>query len=223
VADPESRAGTTYWTPETEKYLVGLTARETPGMQDALKAIEAAGMPAIQVAPTDGRIIEVLLRIAGARKVVELGTLAGYSGQWILQALPADGRLWTVEYNPKHFEVARGVFERAGLSNRVTQLLGAGLELLPTIERDGPFDAVFVDAEKPGYPGYAEWANRNLRPGGLVIADNTYLFGHLVGDTTDENQARDQRAMQRFHEYLAREFDTVTIPTPDGLTVAVKR
>ncbi len=223
MADPSSRAGTTYWTPAIEEYLQGLTARETPGMRAALDAIERAGMPAIQVAPTDGRIIEVLLRIAGARKVVEIGTLAGYSGQWILKALPADGHLWTIESSPTHFEVARGVFERAGLADRVTQLLGAGLEVLPTIERDGPFDAVFVDADKPSYPGYAEWALRNLRSGGLVIADNTYLFSYLVGETTSDGQARDQRAMQRFHELMARSFDAVTIPTPDGLTVGLKR
>ena len=223
MADPNSRAGTTYWTPAIEQYLQGLTARETPGMRDAVAAIEAAGMPAIQVAPTDGRIIEILLRLAGARKVVELGTLAGYSGQWILEALPPDGHLWTIEYSPKHFEVAKGVFERAGQAGRVTQLLGAGLEVLPSIEKDGPFDAVFVDADKPSYPGYAEWAVRNLRRGGLVIGDNTYLFAHLVGETENEGQAHDQRAMQRFHELVARELDAVTIPTPDGLTVGVKR
>ena len=223
MADPNSRAGTTYWTPEIEAYLRELNASETPAMKDAIAAGEAAGMPKIQVSPTDGRIIEVLLRMVGARKVVELGTLFGYSALWILKALPPDGHLWTVEYSAKHREVAQGVLERAGLADRVTLLLGAGLDVLPTIEREGPFDAVFVDADKPSYPGYAEWGIRNLRPGGIVIGDNTYLFSRLVGPVENENQARDQRAMQAFHELLARECESVTIPTPDGLTVALKR
>ena len=224
MADPNSRAGTTYWTPAIEEYLRDLNARETPGMQDAVESIKAAGMPLIQVSPTDGRILEVLLRIAGARKVVEVGTLAGYSAQWILQALPPDGHLWTIEHSAKHRDVAQNVLERAGLSDRVTVLHGAGLEVLPTIERHAPFDAVFVDANKEHYPDYARWAIQHLRPGGLVVGDNTYLFTRLVGvEPENENQARDQRAMREFHELIAAECDSVTIPTPDGLTVGVKR
>lgn len=223
MADPNSRAGTTYLTPAIDEYLRGLNARETPGMQDSVAAMQAAGMPAIQVSPTDGRIIELLLRIADARKVVEVGTLAGYSAQWILQALPPDGHLWTVEYSPKHREVAEGVLARAGMADRVTILQGAGLEVLPTIERHGPFDAVFVDANKEHYAEYAAWALRNLRSGGLVIGDNTYLFGKLVGGDGDDRSA-DRRAMRAFHELLAEDAAAaVTIPTPDGLTVAIKR
>jgi caffeoyl-CoA O-methyltransferase len=225
MADPNSRAGTTYLTPAIDEYLRGLNAGETPGMRDSVASMEAAGMPAIQVSPTDGRIIELLLRLAGARKVVEVGTLAGYSAQWILQALPPDGHLWTVEHSAKHREVSEGVLKRAGLADRVTVLQGAGLEVLPTIERHGPFDAVFVDANKEHYAEYAAWALRNLRLGGLVIGDNTYLFSRLVGvEPENEAQARDQRAMRAFHELLASESAAaVTIPTPDGLTVAIKR
>lgn len=224
MADPNSRAGTTYWTPAIEDYLRGLNAQETAGMRDALDAIVAAGMPQIQVSPTDGRILEVLLRIAGARKVVEVGTLAGYSAQWILRALPSDGHLWTIEHSPKHREVAEGVLARAGLADRVTVLEGAGLDVLPTIEAQGPFDAVFVDANKEHYPDYAAWALRHLRRGGLVVADNTYLFARLVGvEPENEGQARDQAAMRAFHELLAAECEAVTLPTPDGLTVGIKR
>jgi caffeoyl-CoA O-methyltransferase len=225
MADPKSRSGqSTYWTPAVGEYLDGLYLQEDDGMGDAVAAIERAGMPPIQVSASDGRILELLLRVAGARKVVELGTLAGYSAQWIARAIGPDGHLWTIEASPKHAEVARGVLERAGLGRRVTVLLGPGMEVLPTIEAEGPFDAVFVDANKEDYPRYVEWATRNLRPGGLVIGDNTYLFGRLAGvEPESAEQAATIEAMRRFHELVARDYHAVTLPTPDGLTVGLKR
>src|SRR3712207_264832 len=158
MADPDSRAGTTYQTPAIEAYLRGLYAVETEGMRDALRSAQAAGLPEIQVSPTDGKILEVMLRMIGARKVVELGTLAGYSAQWIACALPPDGHLWTLERDPKHADVARGVLERAGLADRVTVLNGAADELLGMLGREAPFDAVFIDADKDGYERYARWS-----------------------------------------------------------------
>jgi caffeoyl-CoA O-methyltransferase len=224
VADPDSRAGMTYGTPAIQAYLDGMYAPETPGMRDANDAARAAGLPQIQVGPNDGRIVEILLRLVGARKVVEIGTLAGYSAQWIARALPADGRLWTIERDPKHAEVARGALARAGLADRVTVLNGPAREQLATIESEGPFDAVFIDADKEGYPDYARWALRTLRPGGLVIGDNVYLFGYLAGREPDERtNAEAIRAMREFHELLAAECDGVVLPTPDGLSVAIKR
>ncbi|MDP8922640.1 MAG: O-methyltransferase [Chloroflexota bacterium] len=224
MADPDSRAGTSYQTPAIEAYLRGLYAAETPGMQDALRSARTAGLPEIQVSPTDGKILEVLLRMVGARKVVELGTLAGYSAQWIIRALPPDGHLWTIERDPKHADVARGVLERAGLADRATVLTGTADELLGALEREAPFDAVFIDADKGGYERYARWALRHLRSGGLVLADNAYLFGYLAGREPDEREsARSIRAMRAFHDLLARECDGVVLPTPDGLSVAIKR
>lgn len=224
MADPNSRGGTGYWTPAIGEYMERLYAGEDPGMGDANAAMAAAGMPEIQVSPTDGRIMEVLLRMVGARKVVELGTLAGYSAQWIARAIGPNGHLWTVEFSRKHAEVARGVLGRAGLADRVTVCDGAGLQALPTLERHGPFDAVFVDADKESYPAYARWASANLRSGGLLIGDNTYLFTRLYGvEPKDAGEARNIAAMREFHETLARDYDAVTIPTPDGLTVGLKR
>jgi predicted O-methyltransferase YrrM len=116
------------------------------------------------------------------------------------------------------------VLERAGLGGRVTIVAGAGMEMLPTIEREGPFDAVFVDANKDDYPRYVEWATRNLRAGGLVIGDNTYFFGRLAGvEPKNADEGRSIEAMRRFHELVARDYHAVTLPTPDGLTVGVKR
>jgi caffeoyl-CoA O-methyltransferase len=224
LADKGTSHGKTYLTPAIGEYLVGLFAPETPGLQDAAQAIEAAGMPQIQVSPWDGRVLEILLRLVGARKVVELGTLGAYSAQWIARALPPDGRLWTVEASPRHAEVARGVLERAGLSDRVVVCQGKGLDVLPTLERHGPFDAVFVDADKGGYAAYALWARENLRPGGLLLGDNTYLFGRLAGaEPTSPDDRESIESMRRFHEILARDFDGVCIPTPDGLSIGIKR
>jgi caffeoyl-CoA O-methyltransferase len=225
MADPKSRSGqSTYWTPAVGDYLERLYVHEEEGMRDAVASIERAGMPQIQVSPTDGRILEIVLRTAGARKVVEVGTLAGYSAQWIARAIGPDGHLWTVEASPRHAEVSRGVLDRAGLADRVTVLEGPGMEILPTLEGEGPFDAVFVDANKEDYPRYVEWATRNLRPGGIVIGDNTYLFGRLAGvEPESADQARSIAAMRGFHEVVARDYHAVTLPTPDGLTVGVKR
>ncbi|HEV8638417.1 MAG TPA: O-methyltransferase [Chloroflexota bacterium] len=224
MADKNTSYGQTYLTPAIGEYLVGLFAPETPGMQDAARAIEVAGMPQIQVSPWDGRVLEILLRLVGAGKVVELGTLGAYSAQWIARALPPDGRLWTVEASPLHARVARGVLDRAGLSDRVVVCEGKGFDVLPTLERHGPFDAVFVDADKAGYAAYAGWAADNLRPGGLLIGDNTYLFGRLAGvEPTSPDDRASIESMRGFHELLARDFDGVCIPTPDGLSIGIKK
>jgi caffeoyl-CoA O-methyltransferase len=211
-------------TPEIGDYLVDLFAPETPGLQDAARAIASSGMPQIQVSPWDGRILEILLRLVGARKVVELGTLGAYSAQWIARALPPDGRLWTVEASARHADVARGVLERAGLADRVVVCQGKGLDVLPTLERHGPFDAVFVDADKGGYAAYAGWAREHLRPGGLLIGDNTYLFGRLAGVEPASAEERESIASMRgFHEVLARDFHGVCVPTTEGLSIGIKK
>jgi caffeoyl-CoA O-methyltransferase len=224
VADDNTRSGrNTYWTAAIGAYLGALYATEDEGMLAALTAIDQAGLPAIQLAPAEGRIIEVLLRASNARRVVEIGTLAGYSAQWIARALPDDGHLWTIEADPRHARIARDVLLRAGRGETVTVLEGPALSVLPTLESEGPFDAVFVDADKAGYGAYAEWAAGHLRPGGLLIGDNTYLFGRLVGvEATGDEDAAAIAGMRHFHAVLASQFEAVTLPTPDGLSVGVK-
>ena len=138
-------------------------------------------MPAIQVGPSEGRLLYLLMKLAGASKVVEVGTLAGYSAIHLARALPPGGHLWSVEYEPHHAEVARKNLAAAGVGDRVTVLVGAGRDVLPTLEKHGPFDAVFIDADKVNYDHYGRWAIEHLRPGGLVLGDNAYLFGELVG------------------------------------------
>ncbi|TAK20689.1 MAG: O-methyltransferase [Chloroflexota bacterium] len=212
------------WTPAIGAYLDALYAGEDGGMREAARAIEVADMPQIQIPPADGRILEVLLRLVGARRVVEIGTLGAYSTQWLARALPDDGHLWTIEVSARHAAVARDVLSRAGLGAKVTVLEGAALLVLPDLEPRGPFDAVFIDADKENYVNYAEWASAHLRPGGLVIGDNTYFFGRLAGVASrDAAEEKAISAMRAFHQLVAREFHGVVLPTLEGLTVGVRR
>jgi caffeoyl-CoA O-methyltransferase len=173
-------------------------------------------MPEIQLGPAEGRLLELLLRLANAQKVVEVGTLAGYSALWMARALPPGGRLWTIEADSRHAVVAAEIIDEAGLGDRVTLLEGDAAEVLPKLRDSGPFCAVFLDADKARYDFYGRWATDNLRPGGLLIADNAYLFGRLLSD--DE----EARRMRRFHEEMARHYRSVCIPTPDGLAVGIR-
>lgn len=217
MADPNSRAGVRYVDPALLAFVERVHTAHDLALGRAFDAPAAEGMPQIQVSPSEGKLLGLFLRMVSARKVVEVGTLAGYSAIHMARALPEGGKLYTIEYEPKHAAVARANIEAAGLSSRVDVRVGAGSEVLPQLSELGPFDALFLDADKQGYPGYAAWGARNLRKGGLLLADNSYFFGKLL---EDDDSAR---AMRRFHEELPAEFDSVCAPTPDGLVVAIKR
>jgi caffeoyl-CoA O-methyltransferase len=217
MADDSSRAGTRYVDPDILRYVDELHATHDEPLARAFAAPAARGMPTIMVGPSEARLLELLLRLVGAEKVVEIGTLAGYSAIRMARALPAGGRLWSLELDPDHAAVARENLAAAGLAERVEVRCGAASDLLPDLAAEAPFDAVFIDADKAGYAGYGEWAERHLRPGGLLLADNAYLFGRLIEDSDEA------RAMRAFHERARVAFDTVCIPTPDGLLLGIKR
>jgi caffeoyl-CoA O-methyltransferase len=217
MADPSSRSGTRYLDPEILAFVERAHAPHDPALERAFAAPAAHGMPQIQVSPSEGKLLGLLLRMIGARKAVELGTLAGYSAIHIARALGEGGKLYTVEIDPEHARVARANIEAAGLGDRVDVRVGGGVEVLRELAALGPFDAVFLDADKEGYPHYAAWAARHLRSGGLLLADNSYLFGRLLGDDAAA------RAMRRFHEQLRADFDAVCVPTPDGLVLGIRR
>jgi caffeoyl-CoA O-methyltransferase len=217
MADHDSRSGKTYATDGIVRYLDDLHAPHDSALASAFAAPAIEGMPAIQVGASDGKLLELLVRMTGARRIVEIGTLAGYSALRLARALPVDGRLWTIELDARHASVARARIAEAGLNDRVEVLVGSALEVLPSLEAHGPFDVVFIDADKEHYDRYGAWAARHLRAGGLLLGDNAYLFGRLL----DESPAA--AAMRRFHEAATQSFDTVCIPTPDGLLLGVKR
>lgn len=217
MADASSRAGQRYNTPEILSWVDRLHAPHDEALEAAYAAPEREGIPAIQVGVSEGKLLELLVRLAGCRRVVEVGALAGYSALRLARALPADGHLHSIELDPGHAALARAHVAKAGLADRVTVHVGRGADVLPTLEARGPFCAVFLDADKASYAAYGAWAARNVRRGGLLLADNAYLFGRLLDDSDEA------RAMRAFHEEAAAAFDTVCAPTPDGLVVGIKR
>lgn len=215
MADNDSRAGTRYSTPAILDWVAGVHTPQDAGLARAFATPEH--VPAIMVGPAEGKLITMLCRMAGVTRAVEVGTLIGYSAIHIARALPAGGHLWTVEYEAEHAALARANLAAAGVGDRVTVLQGAGVDVLPTLTPHGPFDAVFLDADKVSYPHYARWALANLRPGGLILGDNAFLFGELLDDSERG------RAMREFHTLVAEACDSVCITTPDGLVLAIKR
>lgn len=203
------------------RYVAGVYKPEDDLLRDVRERAARAGLPDIQVAALDGRHLEVLTRLVAARRAVEIGTLGGYSGICILRGMAEGGVLHTIELEPHHAQVAAESFKRAGLESRVRIHVGRAEDVLPSLAPDGPFDLVFVDADKESYPAYLAWAGTHLRPGGLLIADNAFLFGKLGRAGADDPSIR---AMQAFHDALASggRFRSTVFPTGEGLAVAVR-
>jgi caffeoyl-CoA O-methyltransferase len=185
---------------------------------------KAAGLPDIAVGKMDGLHLEIIARMVAARRAVEIGTLGGYSGTCLLRGMPADGQLWTLELEVKNAEVARKHFAAAGLAERAHVVVGRALDTLPGVAAQAPFDLVFIDADKDGYPAYLDWAGEHLRPGGVVLGDNAFLWGEVAQPSGNEAPAR-IAAMQRFNHELGRpggRFRATMLPTGEGLAVGVK-
>jgi predicted O-methyltransferase YrrM len=186
-------------------YVADLLIPFDPMLDAALQHSEAGGLPAIQVTPAQGKLLHLFARLTGARTILEIGTLGGYSTIWLARALPlSGGRLITLEANPKHAEVARANIARAGLAEIVDLRLGAALEVLPQLlsEGHGPFDMIFIDADKANTPSYFQWSLKLARRGTLIVVDNVVRKGDLVNaDSSDP----DVQGMRRFNELLAAE------------------
>jgi caffeoyl-CoA O-methyltransferase len=209
--------------PALERVISQLYQPEDEALREIRERARASGLPEIQVAALDSRHLEILVRLTGVRKAVEIGTLAGYSGLSIVRGLQPEGMLYTLEYEKKHAEVAAETFRRAGVSARVRQLVGPALDLLPSLSKEGPFDFVFIDADKESYDKYLDWASANLRRGGVVVGDNAFLFGELKEPLTPQS-SNAARAMYAFHRRLAEsgEFRATVLPTGEGMAVGVK-
>jgi predicted O-methyltransferase YrrM len=182
-----------------DEYLVEALIDRDEVLDQALSDAREAGLPAINVAPNQGKLLQLLAQMAGASRILEVGTLAGYSALWLARALPPDGRLVTLEYEPRHAEVARRNIERAGLSDRVEVIVGAAMETLPHL--DGPFDFVFIDADKPSNPDYFECALKLSRPGTVIVVDNVVRNGAVTEGKGDASA----RGIRRMNELIAAE------------------
>ena len=164
-------------------------APEDDGLRSALASAKEAGLPEIQISPIQGKFLQLLAAMCNAHKILEIGSLAGYSGIWLARALPAGGRLITLELDPIHANVVRQSFERAGVSDRTEVRVGKALDTLPQLQNEAPFDLVFIDADKPPYPQYLDWALRLTRPGSIIVADNCIRGGAAFQSPKDEYSA----------------------------------
>ncbi len=178
---------------EVDTYLAGLLVGPDPALDAALAANAAAALPAIDVTALQGKLLHLLARATGARRILEVGTLGGYSTIWLARALPPDGRLVTLEVDPRHAQVARSNLARAGLDGLVELVEGRALDTLPTLT--GPFDLVFVDADKPSNPAYLEHALRLTRPGSMIVVDNVVREGRLLDADSDDPTVRGNREL----------------------------
>ena len=214
------------WT-TVDDYLTQTLVGEDAALTSAVRDSERAGLPAIQVAPNQGKLLHLLARLMGARSILEIGTLGGYSTIWMARALPPVGRLITLEAEPKHAEVARANFARAGLADVIDLRLGRALDTLPQIAAQGlgPFDLFFIDADKPSIPEYFDWALRLSRPGSLILVDNVVRKG-AVADAASADPS--VQGVRRFNERVAREprvsattLQTVGAKGYDGIAFAL--
>ncbi len=210
------------WT-SVDRYIESALLPPDPALEAALRANAEAGLPAIDVAPSQGKLLYLLARMAGARRILEIGTLGGYSTIWLAHALPAGGSLVTLEADPKHAEVARANLARAGLAQSVELRVGAALETLPGLAGQ-VFDFVFVDADKPNNPSYLSWALRLGRPGTIIVVDNVVRAGGVLDGASADPRIHGTR---RLFEAIAREprleataIQTVGSKGHDGFVLA---
>lgn len=214
------------WT-SVDNYITETLLGSDDATERAVEASDAAGLPSIQVSAAQGKLLEIIARVQGAKRILEVGTLGGYSTIWMARALPADGRLVTIEIDPKHAEVAESNIQRAGLSQKVEVLVGNARDILPDVARRGkpPFDLSFIDADKPSIPVYFDWALRMSRPGSLIIVDNVVREGAVIDAASEDASVQ---GVRRLNEIMAADpritstvIQTVGIKGYDGFSIAL--
>jgi predicted O-methyltransferase YrrM len=214
------------WT-AVDRYFEDRLIGDDPALDAALKASTKAGLPQIAVSPSQGKLLHLLAMSIGATRILEVGTLGGYSAIWMARALPADGRLISIEADPRHAEVARDNLAKAGVAKKVDIWIGEALELLPKVAAAGigPFDFAFIDADKANIPDYVDWTVKMSRPGALIVVDNVVRNGRVLDATSDDP---DIIGVRQFHEMLASNdrliatsIQTVGVKGYDGFTLAM--
>jgi len=211
----------TIYNDQISQYISSLYAVEDGPLISARQDSPKHGLPTINITPEEGRFLQFLARASGARKAVEIGTLGGYSGIWIARGLLPGGKLITLDKEAKHAEVARMHFAAAGLSDVIEVRVGDAHQLLIQLSSEGPFNFVFIDAEKPGYPAYFDWALGNLRLGGIIAAHNAYRKGSVAGLGKDDENSE---LMRQFNRQVANESRLIStiFPAGDGTLISVK-
>jgi predicted O-methyltransferase YrrM len=213
------------WT-AVDDYIGAAFGLDDPALTETLAASEAAGLPPIAVSPAQGKLLHILARMLGARRILEVGTLGGYSTIWMARALPDDGRLTTLEIDPKHAETARASLAKAGLGHKVEVKVGPALESLASLHAAGeaPFDLVFIDADKQNNAAYFDWALKLTRPGALILVDNVVREGRVLnpdGDAMVQGVRRFYDRIKGEPKVTATAIQTVGLKGWDGLAVAL--
>lgn len=198
---------------------------------DCLKATEQSiiesGIPQISISPNQGKFLHILAKLCNAKKILEMGTLGGYSTIWMARALPENGTLVTLEIDKKHAEVAQQNFNRCGLASKIEIRLGKAIDILPKLEAEGagPFDMIFIDADKPPYTEYFQWALKLSKPGTLIIADNVIREGKVLLEESPDEMVT---GVKRFNEFIsqcpdvtATIFQTIGAKEHDGMAIAI--
>lgn len=202
-------------------YITNLYATQDKALQRVREDTPKRGLPAISITPEEGRFLQFLVRVCSAEKALEIGTLGGYSGIWIARGLTPGGRLITLEKDPHHAEVAREHFAAAGLSDQVEIRTGDARNILDDLIEEGPFDFVFIDADKLGYEAYFSWALENIRVGGVIAAHNAFRAFRLTGEPSNDRRSK---AIDTYNRRVATEPRVIStiFPAGDGISVAVK-
>src|SRR5687768_10337509 len=211
---------------EVDNYIESLFSTNDEALDAALRSREENGLPPINVSANEGRLLHMIAKLSGAKKILEIGTLGGYSTIWLARALPEGGTLLSLEYSSKHAEVARANIERAGLSDRVEVRVGSGLDLLPQITSrgEGPFDLFFIDADKENYPGYLDWAIKLSRPGSVILSDNLIRNGAVMSPSSNDTAAS---VIAKYNRTLATNprIESIILPiireNTDGLGISI--
>jgi len=210
-----------------DQYILKLVGGEDEALRAADRSIAEANMPPISVSANQGKFLHVLAKTCRAKKILEIGTLAGYSTIWMARALPQDGKLVSLEFDPNHARVAKNNIERAGLSKIVDIKIGKAIDLLPQLQAnsEGPFDMIFIDADKPPYTEYFQWSLKLARPGTLIVADNVIREGNVLDPGSTDEMVQ---GVRRFNEYLSQTksvtatiIQTVGAKMHDGMALAI--
>ena len=210
-----------------DDYIVDKLLDADPVQNATLKANAAGGLPGIDVSAAQGKFLSLLVRITGARRILEIGTLGGYSSIWMARALPANGSLITLEFLPRHAEVATANLARAGLSSKTEVRVGRAVDTLPKLaeEGQGPFDLIFIDADKPSNPAYLDWAIRLGRPGTVIVLDNVVRDGAVIDAKSQDPSIIGTRAafdlLAADKRVTATALQTVGAKGYDGFAIAI--
>jgi len=210
---------------ERIKYIKNLFAQEDSLLTEIRENL-SSDKSVMQLGAEEAKILQFLIHIGNVKKVVELGTLAGYSAIWMARALPEDGKIFTIEMTEEHANMARRNFSQSEVAGKIELIFGKAQEKLSELSDKAPFDMIFIDADKISYPKYLDWAEKNIRKGGLIVADNTFLFNTVYKEKTDNENISPEahKAMREFNKRLSddKKYMSIMIPSEEGMTISIK-